>query len=264
MKKCGCCSIEKDDKEFRVQHDKRINLSYLCSRCKTCEKTKALERYHKKRDECIQKNREYKKEHVEEIKLKAASYFQANKHKIREKRRPYMRNYYLENKDKIHQRINEYRKNNITVTLRHRLSSRLMDFIIKAKNTESYLGTKIQVVKEWLEFNFDENMNWSNYGSYWTVDHTLPLSLFDMNNDEDVNIAFSWMNLMPLEKIKNIMKNNRILPLYVCYNEQRLIEFGAKNNIQKNIDDYLTVYSKYFKKFYEKYLCNTTKLREHP
>ena len=63
-------------------------------------------------------------------------------------------------------------------------------------------------LKLWLEFQFDENMNSGNYGTYFHIDHTKPCSLFDIEDDNDRRLMNHWTNLSPLEKHENIKKGN--------------------------------------------------------
>lgn len=67
------------------------------------------------------------------------------------------------------------------------------------------VGYNIQDLKEHLELQFDENMTWENMGSYWEIDHIVPLNLFsyETEQDEQFKICWSLANLRPLEKIAN-------------------------------------------------------------
>ena len=62
-----------------------------------------------------------------------------------------------------------------------------------------------------LEKQFDDNMNWDNYGNFWHVDHIKPRSLFKYTSPEDLEFKKCWSleNLQPLERIANIRKGNR-------------------------------------------------------
>ena len=63
---------------------------------------------------------------------------------------------------------------------------------------------------EHLESQFDDKMNWENYGSYWQVDHIRPRSLFKYTFPEEQEFKECWSlkNLEPLEKIANLRKGN--------------------------------------------------------
>ena len=47
-------------------------------------------------------------------------------------------------------------------------------------------------------------------GSYWHVDHILPISKFDLKNQNEIQICYHWSNLQPLETFENISKSNNI------------------------------------------------------
>ena len=63
---------------------------------------------------------------------------------------------------------------------------------------------------EHLESQFDDKMNWENYGTYWHVDHIRPRSLFKYASPDDPEFKKCWAleNLQPLEKIANFRKSN--------------------------------------------------------
>ena len=68
------------------------------------------------------------------------------------------------------------------------------------------MGCDAQFLKLWFEFQFDEKMNWENYGTYFQIDHVKPFSLFNINDDNDRRLMNHWSNLSPLEKYENIKK----------------------------------------------------------
>ena len=74
-----------------------------------------------------------------------------------------------------------------------------------------YLGCSIDKLERWIEYQFNENMSWENYGSYWEIDHVLPVSKFDLTNEQNIYQCFNWRNLQPLEARENIRKSNKII-----------------------------------------------------
>ena len=117
--------------------------------------------------------------------------------KNREGYNNYMRNYFANNPDK-----------KIDGSLRSRLCNVLNGK--KDQHLEEYLGCTQDSFYKWLEYQFDKNMNWDNYGTYWVVDHVLPVASFNHENPEDVKKCWNWKNLRPLEKIENIIKKDNI------------------------------------------------------
>lgn len=58
-----------------------------------------------------------------------------------------------------------------------------------------------------LEKGFKEGMSWNNYG-LWHVDHIVPVSFFDFENEDDQELIECWKleNLQPLWAEENIKK----------------------------------------------------------
>jgi len=73
-------------------------------------------------------------------------------------------------------------------------------------------------------------MNWTNFGSYWQIDHILPINSFDFSNENDKHICFHWTNLQPLTCIENRTKTNKILPHYYYNNIVNVVRFNSKYN----------------------------------
>ena len=78
---------------------------------------------------------------------------------------------------------------------------------------ESLVGYNLNDLIKHLEKEFNNKMNWGNYGSYWSIDHRKPRSLFKYINSEDEEFKQCWRleNLQPMEKIANIKKSNSFL-----------------------------------------------------
>jgi hypothetical protein len=80
--------------------------------------------------------------------------------------------------------------------------------LLKTDSTFNMLGYSQYELKSYLESLFIDDMNWSNYGSKWQIDHIIPVSLF--KEDTPPQIVNSLENLRPLYKSYNNMKSNKI------------------------------------------------------
>lgn len=70
---------------------------------------------------------------------------------------------------------------------------------------ERVLGITLSDLKTHLEKQFDENMNWDNYGDYWVIDKIIPLKPY-LSNDEFRKV-WSLKNLRPYpRKLRNSRK----------------------------------------------------------
>jgi len=77
---------------------------------------------------------------------------------------------------------------------------------------EKLIGYSLNDLMKHLEKQFDENMNWGNYGGYWELDHIKPKSSFKFTSQNDIEFKECWSlsNLRPLEKMANRKKNKFI------------------------------------------------------
>ena len=72
------------------------------------------------------------------------------------------------------------------------------------------IGCNEDELKLHLEKQFIENMNFENYGD-WQVDHIKPISLFNLNNENEMLECFNYKNLQPLWEIDNKIKSNKFI-----------------------------------------------------
>lgn len=81
-----------------------------------------------------------------------------------------------------------------------------------------HLPYSIEELRKHIESQFDDKMNWDNYGSYWHLDHIVPISAFNITSyeDEDFKTCWALSNLRPLEGRENIKKGSKINEI-VCF-----------------------------------------------
>lgn len=75
---------------------------------------------------------------------------------------------------------------------------------------ESLLGFTLSDLKKHLENQFDDTMNWNNYGSYWWVDKIIPCSRYTYGIPGEFHKCWSLKNLRPLYKKYCQKKSNKI------------------------------------------------------
>ena len=113
--------------------------------------------------------------------------------------------------------------------------SRIHDFLkknneIKSKHTCEYLGCTREEYIKWLLYN-SKNYTIENHGKEWHIDHVIPLSRFNLDKKEDVDLAFNWRNTMPLSVKENLSKNNKILLPQIKQHIKLLKKYHKENNI---------------------------------
>jgi hypothetical protein len=79
------------------------------------------------------------------------------------------------------------------------------------KGKSQLIGCTSAFLKEHLQSQFKDGMNWDNYGSVWHVDHIKPLASFDLFNLEHRKQANNWSNLRPMFAKENQAKRDAVL-----------------------------------------------------
>jgi hypothetical protein len=260
--KCGIIKIESlfipkrnickecRNKKSREKYNLLIVNNETEQDCNVCSKSKMLTLFIKNKKICIDCNndkRRTKYETDEEhrikmiqkaIEFKQKKLFEKNKLKEFEIGVGNIKcNYCVEIKPKERFRNNRLkckdceREEPISKIIRSVRSRILSAIKHKSKRTIDYLGCNCSDYLKWI-LNNDECYTFENYGKEWHIDHVIPLSKFDITNEEEQLIAFNWRNTMPLSVKENLSKNNKIIKSQVEQHYKKLLEYHLKNNIE--------------------------------
>ena len=89
-------------------------------------------------------------------------------------------------------------KKGLNYRIKKSLAWKLRHVTEKTDTTMNYIGCNIQYVREWIEYNFTEEMNWDNYASLWSIDHIIPVCKFDLTIENEKLNCWNWSNMMPV------------------------------------------------------------------
>jgi len=203
MKPCKICHVTKPLNEFHVcgTYKNKVYHRGECIKCnRQLQKTtgkKYVQKYRK-----TEKYKHTKKAFrlTEEQKQKEKEYAQRPEVKARRS--------YLENI-----RIKKRYKTDTLFKLRVTARVRLYEVLTRYKYPKRgsifhYLGCNIHTLKQHLELQFKNGMNWDNYGD-WHVDHIIPLA--SANTEEELIKLFHYTNLQPLWAEENLSKGDKLL-----------------------------------------------------
>ena len=205
-KRCKQCY-----KEFTPTKDEIV---FCSSKCRERLTFKRLEWVKKNKDYVLKQYRKYYLENKEIINKKNKIYRKKNKDKIKESKRIYR----IKNKKIINKKNYEWKKNKlkndiefkILENLRHRVYMGIIKEY-KSKKTKELLGCSIEDFKKYLESQFTDGMDWSNYGLFgWHIDHIKPCCSFDLSKPEEQKKCFHYTNLQPLWAKDNLKKGGKI------------------------------------------------------
>jgi len=195
MKKCKRCEEEKPLTEFYNKKDTKDGLHRYCA---TCMKIEKKNYYHTT-------GKNTRKDYYDQYRKENKEYFNT-----------YSNQHYHENKE-IYREWNRNKSATDPVfRLKHAINSsingNLQKYLqIKQDRSMSYLGTTMEQYCQYLEQQFTPEMNWDNYGSYWEVDHILPIDSFDLTNEDQLYQCFNYTNTRPLHWLENRQKSNKII-----------------------------------------------------
>jgi len=217
--------------------------------CSKCEQEKTLLEFHKGRTVCcicINNNRKDKyntdDEHRKKL-IQMASEFKHNK--VIEQQKIKEETIGIDNKkcskcDSIKHK-DSFRYNRLKCRdcerdepldkFKRVIRSRIISALVcKNKHTIEYLGCNSTEYLNWI-LNNDKGYTLDNRGSVWHIDHVIPLSHFNLDNEDEQTIAFNWRNTMPLASKENLSKHNKIIKTQIEQHYKHLIDYHKENKL---------------------------------
>ncbi len=147
--------------------------------------------------QCIMCHRARQNELGQEPQRRLKKQLNAKRHSLKNPR-------YTSEYDKNRKKIDPAFK--VSKNLRSRISSALK----KGKKPNSSiksLGCTLAELKQHIETQWQSGMTWENYSrTGWHIDHIIPLSSFDLTNNDDFLKACHYTNLQPLWAKENHAK----------------------------------------------------------
>lgn len=224
-KVCNTCSVSKDISEFI----KNRNI------CKTCNNNKRRTKYaddddHRKK--LISHSTEYKHNKVLDRQLKE----QLNAEIIGLQNKKCKYCYEIKSTDRF--RFNRLRCRDCERDdpigkfiryVRTRIYAGLKQN--KTERTIKYLGCTNNDYYDWI-MTYNENYNLENYGIVWHIDHVIPISKFNIEDEYEQSLAFNWRNTMPLSGEENLKKGSKIINLQIANHMEKLQEYHENKNIE--------------------------------
>jgi len=216
-------------KEYNINNKDKINEYHDQYRKDNADYLKEyrVDYYEQNKESIKAKVKKYRSNNLDKIKENNKKFYNDNKEEITRKNREY----YQKNKSKIIKKNIESEKRRLltdpSFKLRKRVSKSIARYINGSKDGSclNHLPFSIAELKNHLEDNFDEWMNWDNYGPYikdkwdnedqntwkWNLDHIIPHSEFKYSSMKDESFKKCWSlnNLRPLSAKQNVLDGTR-------------------------------------------------------
>ncbi len=178
--------------------------------CKSCRKQYSNLNYHRFKEKNSNYKKKVRKNNPEKFAEREKIYRINNPDKVKLRRKTYYEN----NKEKQFKYVRERIKTDPIFKLSNNMRRRISIFlslngITKKNKTFDIVGCSPEFLKEYLEQKFTEGMSWELMGQHIHIDHIIPLS--SANSEEEIYKLCHYTNLQPLWAEDNLKKGSKIL-----------------------------------------------------
>lgn len=231
IQKSSSFKTEKAKVKREVQKQNQIDIGENNKICKTCEEILPNTNFRTNRLKCKDCEKKYGREYRQsEIgKNKSNVWLENNREKMKELQANWFQNNKSYVQEKNNERIATDPRYKFIVNQRRRISLAIKN---KQKKTIDYLGCNSEEYSRWIMSQFNGNFTVENHGKEWHIDHVIPISNFNLENEEEQLIALNWRNTMPLSANENLSKNNKIIKSQIEQHLQQLLKYHTENNIE--------------------------------
>jgi len=241
MKTCSKCGVEKPVNEFQERPDTKDGLR---SECKACISARNKARYYANAEQVKAKQREWNARNKDKKREAGRKWALENPDKVKashkkwaannpDKARAKIRRWAKNNPDKVREKSKRWREANPEKAkevsrrgsrkiwdspmgrLNGIISSAIRRTLKGAKSRrhwEELVGYSVDELRAHIEKQFDANMDWENQGSYWEIDHIIPIYAFNFQSTEHADFKRAWAlkNLRPLARPENRRKSAKL------------------------------------------------------
>jgi hypothetical protein len=195
--------------------------------CKECKETKSCSEFRPCRAMCLDCERAYGRAYRKENPDKAQAWIENNKERMQELSRAS----YEKNRKNIRERASERRKTDPQYKLRQDCKRRVSSFLSSQSGTKhvKLIGCTPCQFRDWIESRFEKDMTWDNYGELWHADHVIPVSHFDLTNDDQKFLCWSWANTCPMYAVANMHKKNKIDTDQILKHSEAVAEYAESH-----------------------------------
>lgn len=178
------------------------NLAPRSNKCQSCQ-NEYLREWKSQNKDKVKKHSKTSYEKDKEAHLKRMHTWRTQNS---EYMKTYLKQWFQDTKETRYQYYKDKRENNlefrIKQNLRVRISNAFREYQYNKKDTTlEHLGCSISDFIVYLENQFTKEMSWDNYGTYWEIDHIIPLSKGG---------SFHYTNTQPLTISENRTKKANI------------------------------------------------------
>lgn len=161
------------------------------------------------------------------------------RNKTSDKRSEYCKTWRQNNQEKIKVYENERHKQKRLTCEIHKLKLNMQCYIRslvygKRKNVQ-YVSCSREQLEKWFSHIMPFGLKWTQPNE-WQIDHVIPLSFFDLNNENEISIAYHWTNMRPVFEKENREKQDKVKADLVIMHSKTVLNFlKAYNSYQVDV-----------------------------
>lgn len=211
-KKCSKCGLLKPLSEFSKNRSQNDGYS---SRCKECRKKDRRQYYVDHREQDNKRSQIWSSAHREQHNKSKRLYYRAHKEQDNERSRAWKAAHPEKMKEYVRRSCSKRYstpKGKLNIAMTGNIRRSLKEGAKAGHHWETLVCFTVDELKCHLEKLFTPEMSWVNYGSYWHIDHEIPIAAFNFETPEDMDFKRCWglKNLQPLEAKKNMGKGAKL------------------------------------------------------
>lgn len=206
-----------------------FNGKYFLGPCRDCARERTRQWVKNNKDRKREIDKRYNEENAEILREKRRIYYLKNSDKIKERAKKWE----SENRDRVNERDRKRRREKGDSYREYqrkwqeakrsdplyRFNSAIRCSVRRTmrgiEGSLRHLPYTRDELREHIERQFTKGMTWENYGSFWHVDHIIPVSSFNITGPEcdDFKACWALTNLRPLKAEENLSKGDRVTHL---------------------------------------------------
>jgi len=89
-------------------------------------------------------------------------------------------------------------------------------YVLEAALSENYarfFGMDRENLRKWFELQFDDIMNWENFGTAWQFEHIVPVAVFNFEEEEELKLCWNFINIKAEPIYPGHSKSKRVDPI---------------------------------------------------
>jgi len=171
--------------------------------------------HEKNRDRDLERAKRHYENNKEDYIVRAKKQYESDKESHVKLGREWIKNNPEKRRASVRKYNRKYRstpKGNISSTISKRMNESLQKGMKAGRHWEELVNFTIDELKKHIEKLFTPEMTWENYGTYWHIDHKVPIAVFNFERPDDIDFHLCWSlkNLQPLEASKNMSKGAKL------------------------------------------------------